>query len=206
MDLYSLCRKYFAPLLLLALTAGCFTTAQPQPSPAEPAVRTNLVTATTPSANHSYALIYDLLGDEKNVSKLLIIKRERLELKEVVKAISQTAGEAHKQLEKFGKADPTLNLKDKGLPTGETAARESISKAKAKELLTDKGKDFELKLLLSQNEALTYGEHLASTAAQKETEPQLRRFLQTLARDLGQLRHRVAAILAAHYTWGPDGK
>jgi hypothetical protein len=206
MDLYRLCRKHFAPLLLLALTAGCFTTAQHQPSQAEPAARTNLVTAGTPSANHSYALIYDLLGDEKNVSKLLIIKRERLELKEVVKAISQNAGEAHKQLEKFGKADPTLNLKDKGLPTAETAARESISKAKAKELLTEKGKDFELKLLLTQNEALTYGEHLASTAAQKETEPQRRKFLETLARDMGQLRQRVASILAAHYTWAPDGK
>src|SRR3954465_13020090 len=146
MDLYGLCRKHCAPLCLLALTAGCFTTAQPQPSQAAAPTRTNSVTAATPSANHSYALIYDLLGDEKNVSKLLIIKRERSELKEVVKAISHTVGEAHKQLEKFGKADAALNLKDKGLPTAETAARESISKAKAKELLTEKGKDFELKL------------------------------------------------------------
>src|SRR6185436_19382267 len=115
---------------------------------------------------------------------LLIIKRERSELKEVSKAISHTAGEAHKQLEKFGKADTSLNLKDKGLPAAETTTRESISKAKAKELLTDKGKDFELKLLLSQNEALGYGEHLALTAAEKETSPERLRFLRNLTRDL----------------------
>ena len=146
------------------------------------------------------------MGDEKNVSKLLIIKRERSELKEVVKAISHTAGQAHKQLEKFGKADARLNLKDKGLPAAETATRESISKAKARDLLTDKGKDFELKLLLSQNEALTYGEHLALTAVQGETNPQRLQFLQTLARELGQLRRRVVDVISAHYTWAPDGR
>jgi hypothetical protein len=179
------------------------TAAPPESSAVQP---TNSVPSIGPSGNHGYALLFDLLGDEKNVSKLLIIKRERSELKEVIKTISHTAGEAHKQLEKFGKADAKLNLKDKGLPAAETATRESIGKAKAKELLTDKGKDFELKLLLSQNEALSYGEHLALTAAAKETNPQRLQFLQNLARDLGQLRQRVVGILGAHYTWAPDGK
>ncbi|HUR45068.1 MAG TPA: hypothetical protein VMZ27_04250 [Candidatus Saccharimonadales bacterium] len=159
-----------------------------------------------PSTSNGYALLYDLMGDEKNVSKLLIIKRERNELKEIVKAISHTAGEAHKQLDAFAKADPSLGLKDKGLPAAEVATRESISKAKAKELLTDKGKDFELQLLLSQNEALTYGQHLALTAALKETSAPRVQFLQSLSRDLGQLRQRVIAMLSAHYSWAADTK
>jgi hypothetical protein len=185
------------------ISASSITAAPLKSSAAQP---TNSVPGEGPSANHGYALLFDLMGDEKNVSKLLIIKRERLELKDVVKAISRTAGDARKQLEKFGKAEPALNLKDKGLPGAEIAARESISKAKAKELLTDKGKDFELKLLLSQNEALTYGEHLALTIAQKETHPQRLKFLQNLTRDLGQLREQVVGILSAHYGWAPDAK
>jgi hypothetical protein len=198
-------RKEFALLLLLGVVPGFFTAA-PASEKAPSAPQTDIGAASSASSNHGYALLFDLLGDEKNVSKLLIIKRERAELKEVVKAISHAAGEAHKQLEKFGKKDRSLNLKDMGLPGAETAARESISKAKAKELLTDKGQDFELKLLLSQNEALTYGQHLASTAAQRESNPQRQQFLQNLARELDQLRRRVVDILGAHYTWAADTK
>jgi hypothetical protein len=203
MEFYRLYRKQYL-FFTVALISGCMTTAASrEASAAQP---TASVASSGPSADHGYALLFDLLGDEKNVSKLLIIKRERAELKEVIKAISHSAGEAHKQLEKFGKSDPTLNLKDKGLPAAEVAARESISKAKAKELLTDKGKDFELKLLLSQNEALTYGEHLTLTAAAKETNPQRLQFLQNLTREMGQLRQRVVGVISGHYTWTPDGK
>jgi hypothetical protein len=141
------------------------------------------------------------MGDEQNLSKLLIVKRERTELKELVKAISKTAGDAHQQLEAFGKADPSLDLKTTGLPAGEVAARASISKVKAKELLTDKGKDFELAMLLSQNEALTYGEHLALTTGMKEGNGPRGEFLRKLGLELGKLRHQVRAMLAAHYNW-----
>jgi hypothetical protein len=159
----SWCKRGTAVLTLVLLwCSGCQATRQEGKETLE-----------TPAAagqgqgNFGYALLYQLMGDEQNVSKLLLVKREREELNTLVKSISKAAGDAHKQLEVFGKADSSLNLKANGLPREEVAARESISKAKAKELLTGKGKNFELSLLLSQNEALTYAEHLALTLAIK---------------------------------------
>jgi hypothetical protein len=108
----------FAALVAATIMSGCaflHTSSEETPAQAIPS-HTNSAGDT-----HGYALLFNLLGDEKNVSKLLIIK-----------------------------------------------ARKSISKARAKELLTQSGKEFELRLLLSQNEALTYGAHLADVLAKAE--------------------------------------
>jgi hypothetical protein len=82
----------------------------------------------TPAAEGStnangYALLFDLLGDEKNVSKLLIIKRERAELRDLIREIAQRCGKAHDELERFARADRTLNLKAHGLPPAESESR-----------------------------------------------------------------------------------
>jgi hypothetical protein len=139
------------------------------------------------------------MGDEKNVSKLLIFKRERPELRALVQDISDRANKAHQALEAFAKADRTLNLKDQGLPAGEVLTRSAIAKARAKELLTEKGKEFELRLLLTQNEALTYGAHLAATAAAGETVMERRQMLQQLSTDLLQLEKRIGEMLLKNY-------
>ena len=152
-------------------------------------------------SNHGYALLYKLLGDEKDVSKLLIIKRERAELNELVKSISETAGRAHKQLEAFARADETLNLKDRGLPTPEEQTRAAIAKTRSKELLTEGGKDLEVQLLLTQNEALTYGAHLAQTLARTERDVARSRYFTDLAGELAQLQRKVGGMLLENYTW-----
>src|SRR4051812_48774793 len=71
--------------------------------------------------NNCASLLYDLLNDEKNVDKLLIIKRESDELHQLVKDISTTADEGAKKLEQLAKADRTLDLHAMGLPSGEVA-------------------------------------------------------------------------------------
>jgi len=121
--------------------------------------------------NNALSLLYDLLDDERNVSKLLIIKRDRRELHDVIKNVSTTANAAHKQLEMLSREDATLNLKASALPPGEKAARDSESKERAHELLKASGADFEFKLLLTQAEALAYATHLAKVAAENESAP-----------------------------------
>jgi hypothetical protein len=145
-------------------------------------------------------LLFDLLGDEQNVSKLLLVKRERAALGDLIKEISARCARAHKQLADFAKADGRLNLKNKGLPAAELKTRESIGKARGMQLLTDKSKDFELHLLLTQDEALTYGSHLAAVTAARETDSTRAKFLQQLSRDLAQLQQKVVAMLLANYT------
>jgi len=183
--------------LLLALVAviqlGCRTAPRPV-SEAESSA------STAPS--HAHALLFGLLSDEKNVSKLLIIKRERPELRALINEISERAGEAHKALEAFAKSDRTLNLKDQGLPSAEVLTRNAIAKARTKELLTESGKEFELRLLLTQNEALTYGGYLAATAAASDTSGDRRQMLQQLSTDLLQLQKKTGDMLLKNYT-GP---
>jgi hypothetical protein len=141
-----------------------------------------------------YALLFKLLSDEKNVSKLLLIKRENRALHDLIKEISNVTGDAHKSLEKFGKA-ARLNLQDQQLPAIETATRDSISKEKAKQLFGAKGDDFQFSLLLTQNEALVYGRHLALALIKGETEAARKEFLESLAARLEGLQDRVMQML-----------
>lgn len=119
----------------------------------------------------------------------------------MIKAISETAARGHRDLENFAKTDRSVNLRKQGLPAAESATRAAIARVKGKDLLTEGGKEFELQLLLSQNEALTYGMHLAETVAKAESNPERAKYLRQLAGNLGQLQHKVVAMLLANYTW-----
>ena len=185
-------RKLLLLPLILAFQLGCKA---PSTGTLTPTGSTNQ------SVYHAHALLFDLLGDEKNVSKLLIIKRERAELKTLINQISQRTGKAHEELERFARSDRSLNLKDLGLPSAEMLTRKAIAKTRAKELLTESGKDFELHLLLAQNEALAYGGHLAAIAANSDTVTNRHRMLQQLSGDMLQLQRKTVEILLKNYTW-----
>jgi len=194
----------FRLLPLLIVLCGCgFLHQSSTETPGPQATTTG--EGTTPRVHDTngsgYALLFDLVGEEKNVSKLLIIKRERAELRDLIRGISQRCGQAHKELEGFGGADRTLNLKAHGLPVIESETRAAIAKTKAKQLLTESGKEFELRLLISQHEALTYGAHLAATVAKNETNPQRAQFLRQLSSDLTALEQRVTSMILANYNW-----
>ena len=182
--------KYSALLFLLALPLGCEAPQTNAPLP---------TAAPSASPTQAHALLFDLLNDEKNVSKLLIIKRERAELRTLINEISERAGKAYKELETFAKSDHTLNLKNTGLPSAEVFTRKAIAKTRAKELLTQSGKEFEVRLLLIQNEALTYGAHLATITANSDTAPDRRQMLQQLSADLFQLQKRTVEIVSTNY-------
>jgi hypothetical protein len=148
---------------------------------------------------NGYALLYKLMGDEKDVSKLLIIKKETSELHNLIKAISERAKSAHESLNALARTGLALNLQNDGLPEAETATRQSISKLKARQLLGAKGPELELLLLLSQNEALAYGQNLAGVLAASETDQKRKYFLDALSSDLGALQDRVLKMLMEHY-------
>lgn len=188
-------------LFSLALLTGCqlfHSEPKPTSAPASAGGTTNL-------DQGGYALLFDLLGDEKDVAKIRFIKHPRPGITKLLKEISRVSSEAHKQLELFGKADKSLNLTDPRLPGGETMARKAISKTKEKALLSSKGKELEIQLLLTQEEAMNYGAHLAKTLAPGDTHPQRQMFLQQLAEQLSQLEKQVVSVLSEHYTF-PEGE
>ena len=185
-------QKFVLLTALSLFTGGCAALHESSSVTPAPQASTNA---------NGYAVLFDLLGDEKNVSKLLIIKRERAELRDLIREIAQRCGKAHEELERFAREDRTLNLKAHGLPPTESETRAAIGKTKAKQLLTESGKEFELRLLIAQHEALSYGSHLAGTMSKSESNSQRAQFLRQLSSDLTALEQRVTSMLLANYNW-----
>jgi len=148
--------------------------------------------------NNALALLNDLMNDEKNLSKVLIVKHNSDELGKLVKTISETAGNAAKLLEEYSKSDGGIDFKRLDLPPGEAATRKLIAKTKEHELLSSKDAEFEFQLLLTQVEALNYGAHLAMVIADSEKDPSRTREFLRLGSELRDLRERVEAMLRRH--------
>jgi hypothetical protein len=100
-------------------------------------------------------------------------------------------------LEEFAKHDTSIKLDDLRLPPGELATREAIAATKKKEILSQKGSEFELTLLLTQTEALSYAWYLAKVAAENESQPDRARALAGVSRDMENLYHEVVSLLLA---------
>jgi hypothetical protein len=141
--------------------------------------------------NNAASLLYDLLGDEKNVSKVLAIKHHSEELGRLIQTISTAAGEKQQQLERLAKEDPNLNLHDLGLPPGEMAAREGTGKSKEYDLLFTFDQTFEFNLLMTQAEALNYGWHLAKVAADNSVLPEEVEKFNAISRQMENLYRQV---------------
>lgn len=145
--------------------------------------------------NNSLALLNELLNEEKRVSMILIIKRESPELNRLIKDIAETAAEGAKRLQSMAKNDSGLALAKPDLPPGEQATRKAVAKTKQHLLLHSKDAEFEFQLLLTQTEALNYGAHLASVAAENEPQSDRARELSDLSARLTQLYEQVIGRL-----------
>jgi hypothetical protein len=149
--------------------------------------------------NQGYSLLYQLMADEKNVSKILLIKKEQSDVGDLIKKIAEVTGNAAKQLEAFEKADPHLHLKMDGLPVAEKQTRDLISKTRARELITKTGEKFELRILLTQSDALTYGAHLAVVVQSHETDEQRKKFLGETSQRLQELHQALIDLMHARW-------
>jgi len=184
-----------AILLTLSGVCGCQTRQQPA-STRQPVLVADEKKSVDPVVrNNALALLNDLLGDEKNLGKILLIKLESDELDRLVEAISKTAADGVKMLEAMAKADPNLDFKNLGLPSGEQATRKAIAKTKRSLLLHSSGPDFEFQLLQTQIQALSYGAHLAQVIAENESDPTLTGQFTNLSTSLNQLQERVVTML-----------
>ena len=151
--------------------------------------------ASSSTRNNCYSLLHQLLDEQKDVSLLRFIKSEHPDVKNLIKKIATTSATGGCLLEQFAKDDPSIKLDDLRLPPGEVATRDAIASTKEKELLGQTGDTFELTLLLTQTEALSYGWHLAEVASQNETQPERARALAGMGVDMDNLYHEVFVLL-----------
>jgi hypothetical protein len=183
--------KIIPSLFTVMLSAACVLTGCQSPKVTAPGGGG----AARATRNNCYSLLHQLLNDEKNVSVLRFIKREQDDVKSLVKKIAATSATGAKLLEEFAKHDPSINLDDIRLPPGEAATREAIASTKQKELLGQTGGEFELSLLLTQLQALSYASHLAKVAGENESQPDRARALAGVSEDMENLYHEVFVLL-----------
>ena len=145
--------------------------------------------------NNCYSLLHQLLNDEKNVGLLRFIKREESDVKLLVKRIAANSAAGAALMEEFARHDSSINLHDIRLPRGEVATRDAIAITKRKELLGETGDKFELNLLLTQAQALSYGWHLAMVGSANDAQPNRARAVAAVGKDLEGLYHEVIALV-----------
>src|SRR5688572_6986398 len=95
------------------IATGCFA-----PSPRSTLVLPREVTPdqTYQIRNQGYSLLYELVSAEKDVAKLLLIKREGADVNALIKNISDAAAGIQRQLEAFALEDSRLDLRRSDLP------------------------------------------------------------------------------------------
>ena len=183
--------KLSLPLLTAMLSVACVLSGCQSPKARDPSGGSSAQS----TRNNCYSLLHQLLNDQKSVSLLRFIKREQEDVKTLVKKIAANSATGAKLLEEFARHDPTISLDDIRLPPGEATTREAIASTKKKELLGQTGDEFELTLLLTQTEALSYAWHLAKVTGENEPQPERARALAGVSEDMENLYHEVFVLL-----------
>jgi len=183
--------KIIQPLFVVMLLAAGVMTGCQSPKASSPSGGG----AALATRNNCYSLLHQLLDEQADVSMLRFIKREEGDVKKLVKRIAANSAAGAKLLEKFAADDPSISLTDLRLPPGEVATRDAIAATKQKELLGQTGDEFEMSLLLTQTEALSYASHLAKVAGENESQPDRAHALAGVSEDMKSLYHEVFVLL-----------
>ena len=145
--------------------------------------------------NEGYSLLYQLMSQESDVAKILIIKHTEPPVTDVIKEIASTCGQAKKELDVFHEKDRHLSFEMTNLPQDELKTRAAIESTVTKQLLFSNGKTFERRLLLTQVQAMNYAAHLAIVLHDQEDNPARKIFLAKLSDHCTALHDKVVDLL-----------
>lgn len=137
-----------------------------------------------------YALVFELMGEERKVAEILGIKSVSAETKLVIKDISAAAESAYATLKGYQQAD-NLTMSDTHLPVIETSARNHIKNITTVSLLTSSGHTFQTRLLITQVKATQYAGALFHSLAAADHDGARRKWLGEEAKRWEALAERV---------------
>jgi hypothetical protein len=183
-------------LCLLLLAGGCRTS---PPYAAAPPQEEQGV-----ERNHGYALLYATIVSETSVDQVLIIKRPRREVADLLRAIGEFARDAMKRLEQLAEDDPTLGFSEHGLPQAEGRTRDLITSATSNAVILSAGRSFEFTILLTQHEALNYIAHLAKAVKELDDVETRRELLDSISTDAEKLHGQVIELMKSAYVSAPE--
>lgn len=142
-----------------------------------------------------YSLLYELVSSEQDLDGIFMLKSASEPTTQIISDIASTSAMAARRLEQWNKANPAYGIRQPNLPAVETDARAKIEELTTYNLLTA-GPDFELRLLLTQVDATTYGAALATVLADSDSNEERARFCRELAERFTEFNTRVRGRLA----------
>lgn len=177
-----------ASIITLAAIAlgGCATTQEAVPAANSPPVMIR---------NEGYSLLYELAGKQKDVGKLLLVKKVSPPVAGEIETIEQIFKQAYDQLNAFAQQDAQLKFGVTHLPVIEQKTRDSIESQTKKDLLLSSGREFETQLLILQVKALQYAAHLARTIDAQEDNRSRKQFLGAFAKQCDEATRKMTALV-----------
>ena len=172
-------------LLCIVLLAGCAATVKVSPQGGG-AVR---------ERNEGYSLLYKLMSDESDVSKIFFLKHADDPVASVVKEIAYFCQSSKSQMDEFAKRDASLEYDLTDLPRIEQRARDLEAKDETRSLLTSSGKEFELRLIFTQLEATNYALQLSRSLAEQEDDPSRKNFLTNMTQRSAAFHEKLMSLL-----------
>ena len=145
--------------------------------------------------SHGYGRLHELMGQLREVDKILWNKGPSDPVRQLLKDIATTAEDAHKRIGELVKDDPAIDLDAVVSAELEEATRDAIASTTRNELLTSSGRTFELRMLVSQLESMRYGSHLAGQVAAADEQENRRAYVEQLSGQLESLRVRAFDLL-----------
>ncbi len=145
--------------------------------------------------NQGYSLLYKLMSDESDVGKIFILKSADDSVKNLVKEIGGAAQSAKQRMDELAKQDGEIHFDVTDLPAIEQRGRDLQAKDDEHALLFSSGKDFELRLLFTQTQAVDYAMQLCRALDEIETDPARKSFLEGLEKQCGDFHDRSMKLM-----------
>jgi hypothetical protein len=193
------------PALLACVGCGLFQGSKPEGEPAsssqgaasnaQPGKKklTTEETLAEMSLNDGFTLLYELMGKESDVDKILILRNASEPTQAIVQEIAKTCAAAKEHLDLLAKQNRLLHLDHHELPRAEIDAREAIAWSTTKKLIL--GAEFELKLVLTQISSTEYAAFLALTLADRDKDKERKAWLQELGKSFQELHQKIVQRL-----------
>lgn len=190
--------RVIAALVLLPLLTACDTACDAVCGKFQSAA------ATVQPRDSGYAVLRKLLGDEKHVNTLRIVKSAITFSKSsertvtLIDDIATTSARALDEMDALAALKPVINPDTAGREQLGSEILDALRLATARELITATGEDFEISLVLSQVQVLRLISQLLREL--QELDPNTRRqaWLADLARDYESLHSRAVARLSVN--------
>ena len=146
----------------------------------------------------AYDILANTLSDEAKLKWLGILKRITFsrtvpEVEDLMKRISESAGRRADELEELRKLPPDVSMKPEGTDAIGDAITSVATEAGTSELLG--GDSFGLRFVVLQGQATRMVSAIATAAAQVETQPRRKAWLESLASEYEGLREELLDVL-----------